>query len=627
MQDLSFRHALIIDFTEVPLSGPLGLQIKFAETTTGSLGSIGVNFIESPATGILSVSIKFQQTVTGPLSLSVNFIEFSPDVQVRRRFSAKVMLNNVDVSSQILGTITVQATESEATTAEFTLKPGAGAIDPYAWINNPVTIAYLQINSAGVVTGTFRKFTGIVHTPDYDVTTGLTHFTCSDNLQEVFEFSSRAAIDSILGGFTDSDIIGTATDNWSYAQAQLSTLPVSFDKDYNGTARITPWQPKSVADLSFDQTNVIDESLDITLAERRNIVNKVDLTFTGRQARKWQRDLRLSWGGLVYSSFTEYLSKSYPLPLRTTILQALEGWTLKDISFSGLPQSRLFPTLGGGFIGWILTDYAKTLAMGFHATISKRWLQTTESIYSLSVQNSASIVKHGQLATTESFSSEVTDSSNFEVYPTYKTPTGTPVGSTDYVSNINVSWDNKIQAAIAKIRNVILASHRKNFVSFSTPMVAAISTDMTVQINTTNLTAKGKIHKITEEIDTLGGSALTTVTLALYLPNAAGQVDSGLTPPTDPVASPTSSIPGSAPLETHVGNRLGVGAEDPTWQGWVTNQDTLITIGFVPAPQIYNERFTITLPAVDPQDRDTVSKTVTSTIEVALPQDTLTLGA
>jgi hypothetical protein len=626
MQDLSFRHFISVSFTSVNSVGNLGFTTDFTGFTIGSL-SVATNFTKFTSVGNLSVATNFTGFTIGDLILPVNFTDFTINTGVSRHFTAVVMLNGVDVSSSISGTITVEYSESESAIAQFVLKPSAGVIDPYSWIDNPITVDFIETDVTGAVTGIYRKFTGVVHLPDYDVTTRFTHFTCTDNLQESLELLTRLEIDTLIGGFNDLDVLGEADDNWTYAQNQLSTIPFSYDKDQLGEARKTAWQSKVTPDLTFTQSSIIDGSLDLSLAERRNITNKVNLTFEGRQERKWHRELSSTWQGFIVNSFVSWLQDPYPFPTRDRVRQSLEGWLIKSLSFVGLPPSGAYPVLGiGQDIVWELSDYAKTLATSATFTIAKRWLQTTTSKYILTVSSAASIAQHGELSTDVSTATNGTTDSEFEVFEEYSAPTGTALGNGDYVEDIVSDWTTPVETAIAQARVIILDSHRKNTVSFSSPMIPIIDTSNTVQVTTPFLTAKGKVSKITDTIDLEAGSAITTVTLSLYLPNVAGQVDSAITAPTNPTPIPTTSTPGELPLDTRVGNRVGVAADNEAWRGWVTNQQTLITLGFTTHP-FYEERFVVELPEVAVQDRDEVIGNVSQTFSVAIPQDLLTIGA
>jgi hypothetical protein len=528
-------------------------------------------------------------------------------------FRAKILINSVDYYDQLTGEVSVSIDEGQARIAIFTLDPLPGPIDPYAWIGQPVVISYSpRINGDAFDEPYVVIFTGVVHTPDYDIDAGTTKFTCTDNLQESFETVSRAQADQLIPvGVWSDKIFRSTRDNWDYAQQKMSTYPGSLDKSPAGALRVTDWAAKSVADYTYTAANIDSGTLKIDqLAERRSIVNSVKIIYTSVFQALRQREETITWSADNVTPWSVYLSNPYTLPERQAIEAALKDWTLKSITYEDLPDSGTY----GGII-WVLSDYSKSLCQGFTATVAARWRQDIVAEYTITVGNAASQAQHGLLQIDQAYNvSHKTKGRNddFLKFDAYKTPEGNQIygavgGAGEWLQSTQGDDGLPQLVAVSVAKTKILASHRQNRISFECALNPGLDVDKTVAIDHPKLTAKGKVYAVEHKINVLDGFAITRCTVAVTLPSVGGQLGDAITRAAMPYAAdpldftPPSAPPTFAPLGNYIGNIDGAPEDDPAWNGWITNYD--YWAGFGTPPPVYDPiRFAVETPAVDGTD-------------------------
>lgn len=523
--------------------------------------------------------------------------------------SVQILINAVDLSAGLYGMVTVSATEGEARLAEFTLNPASGTLNPYDWIGQSVIINYIDGAST-------RLFTGIVHAPKYDISTGLTHFICTDNLQEAVETISRSAIDALIPGYWDEAVFNDPEENWSYAQQRISCYAGAFDKSAAGVLRSTAWQAKTTPDFTFIDSDIIEKTLDISLAERRNIINSIAVKFSSRYERLWQRELTASWQAPFMTPFQGYLANRYQLPTKTMISEALSQWIIKAVAFTDMPPSG---TYGGIF--WGLTDYGRELAQAMTATVATRWKQAITDNYTITVQSAASISQHGALAVERSHSKQSEQNVNFTDFKEYAAPVGDFISTGNYIAKNEQTISNALLCAIHQAKTEILRSHRSNSVQFSAVLQPDLDVANTVYVNHSKLQAKGKVYSFVHTIDTLQGRAVTDIQLAVFLPNVASQADTTITAPSSPYANPTGLPSQLSALSTYIGNITGAPAQDSNWLGWIGNYDSWS--GTPPAPEVYDPAFVVEFPEIT--EGAAVEHNGSYSYNVAIPQDTLVI--
>lgn len=523
--------------------------------------------------------------------------------------SFTILLNAVDVTAQQTGRINVSITEGSARLATFKINPPAGAVDPYSYIGQTVSIDY----------GATRLFTGIVNTPVYDIATGLLTLSCSDVLQEVFELTTRAAIDLALPGYWDGTVFTDPADNWTYAQQIMSTYPGSYDKSPSGVGRVTDWLPKVTPDATFTESSILDGSLSVSLANRRSITNSVKISIDHRYKRLWQREVNGTWNpGFTAANWDTYLANTFAWPTKKMVEEACSGWTIKSIAYTDTPPTGVYGTPPAV---WQQTDYTLTLCITATIDIAQRWIQDVTDTYTITVASAASVAQHGLLEIEQNHGITETDNGQFLEFSAYKAPQGTNIEAGNWLDYTSTDPSTALLTAINLAKTKILDSHRQNSVTFRCALDPALDVSSTVRVNTAKTQATGKVSAISHSIDVSEGraEAITECTIAVYLPNIAAQTDDAITAPASPHVTP-SGLTNSLPvLSTHIGGADALPADDPNWNGWVTNYD----IHTGSAPVVYDPRFSFEIAAIT--EGNSVAFAGVSAFNVAIPQNEMVM--
>lgn len=103
---------------------------------------------------------------------------------------------------------------------------------------------------------------------------------------------------------------------------------------------------------------------------------------------------------------------------------------------------------------------------------------------------------------------------------------GAPPDGSSLLSNGDYALDAADQArydlaakvGVAQARRLILESHRQNFVSFTRTFLP-VDVDMTLEVNVTNLHARGKVSSVIHALDITSGAAVTDVTVSVSKSN------------------------------------------------------------------------------------------------------------
>ena len=528
--------------------------------------------------------------------------------------NATVFINSVDQTANLTGTVEIDIEEGKARTAFFTLLPGAGISDLMSWIGASVTINTIVNNNSVLV------FTGIIDTPDFDNQTGLTKFTCTDNLQEHFEIKDNATIAGITGGYWSEAVFNEST-GWEYAQERLSTIPSALDMDATKTVRVTPWAAKTTADFTFTDADIVDKTLKVSkITNRRNVINAVNATLDYRYKRLKERQQAYNWDD-PYDVCNQN-SNPYYYPLKTGVMDAIKntGWEIVgSVILSDLPASGLYPPCNVAF----LTN--PDMCDGATFTLGKRYSQNITEKYTIRIESQDSIAALGEIAVSQNASLQIDyDQSAWEKsliadgYADFGTPS-TDINNDNYINKDDTAErQNAIDTVINLSKTKILASHRRNEVTFNLPLNQSVDVIHTAQVNATGLDCKGKIKRTVHTIDLNNASGITSVTLAIS--KKIGTGTPGVeTPPTTPDALPAA--PDTQPVDlnllSHIGGQSQV-AFDSTWSGWITNYQVITEPGYV-----YNRGFVVHTPAITLNSIDNTEATDTSLINVTIPDDLL----
>lgn len=459
-------------------------------------------------------------------------------------WAVAVTLGGVNVSDRLTGRLRIEAEENAARVAEFTLLPVGGPVAVSDYVGQTVAIDITQDATA------YRRFTGIVDHPRYDPATRLLRFSCTDARQTKLQAMSPEEVDALIPvARWSADIFDPDVDGLQHANNLLSTLPVALDLDTDGeTWLLTDWAAKAEPDFEFD--SVLDGSLSVQLAERRYLVNEVDVALDYRFTRQRHRKRSWQWAWVwppgAPADFCTWFQDTTELPDKDMIQRAAEGggWTPDPTSFSyaELPPTGGPPVCGNFSVGWINRGVPVVLGASWEA--ARRMTQAVTEEYRLTVRAPQSITRHGVIpgrqrgvAVTEF------DAGDWERDPAIGIPAGFAQDALgDYIlDNVDrAQSDNAIETVLHAAWVQILAAHRRNFVSWQWPgLVAGLSLVHTVEVDTDGVMARGKLVQLIEEMDLDSASLVSTVRIAVSRAGSTGSVSAdALTAPAAPDTTP-----------------------------------------------------------------------------------------
>lgn len=657
------------------LSSVISLNIEQEMFDDGQITQVIEQIIVDPAIQVISLIIEQQMFDDGLVSQIIQqeivdhtaFIFAGGECE---RWRAVVTLGGVDISADVTGVIRIEAEETTARVAEFQFRPPAGVIDLTTWINQPVTIDYATLDSAGAIVQQIRLYSGTVDEPFWEPNTGLVKFECTDNFQIELEAMDRATIDALLPGTRWSPIVfDEEVDNYSYALDRLSTLPNALDKGISGSYSFTPWAAKVTPDYTFTDANIVDESVDVEFTSRRDVSNCIKLEFTYRYDRLIEQTKTVKWDfpgplcSLIQGDTTIDPNGSFTLPNRDMIDQALTsgGWCVDELAITKLPRSSLV-SCSRGLIPFIIGDFLRNyLAFGFSAIIKKRYGKGILEKFVIPIISNDSITLYGknEVERTANVAADY-DASEWErdaicetqigtvllpesdpLFPSCAAFSDTPTLVEDGLTS-RVEVDLAIECEIARGRTDILDNHRLNSVSFQTPLFPLARRDHTLEIDTAHVDARGKVRKFTHTLDLTRGQALTVWELAVSQVGSATDVDTPIVAPTPPDSiTPMTDFCTETftPLPTRYGGIQNQNQGNPLlrrsvpdpgpdapiedqFTGYIGNKDPAETGSIT-----YDVRLVVPTDEIDETQREELEVENNTPYTVAVPDELLTLTA
>lgn len=535
-------------------------------------------------------------------------------------WSAQVLVDGADVSTSVVGDVTVEAEEGSARIADFSLHyVNDGTVEVFAWTGKPVIINYVDISIGGTQSAV-RIFTGVVNLPKVDMATQCLHLTCTDDLQGRISGLTRAEIDTLVGGRWSSAVFDPAASVLTYAQDRLSTVPASLDISAGGTLRMTSWVSKASADLQFDDDWVLDGSLVPSFAERSRMTNQVDVSFGYRFPRQKAEGHQVNYDfiALNQTSFGYWVRDGGTFLTRDAVRSAIQsaGGSIVSEQWIALPETaQVIPGTAGEPAGAWLPNPATDplLCLGFSIVASFDYSQQTEEEYLITVKNPASIALIGTVRESMSgalegvYADAVAAETNVLLYRNKisaippKDLAPVIVGLTNS-ANVTLRPDTDRVAAesamvalidVAKVK--IFAAARRHSVSAAVPLDPFIDLDKTVEIIAGGVHAKGKVAKLKHKMGFEAGEAITEFDLAIC--KVAGV---GVYHPADPTEAAAGSTAGTTTtLEAPV----------VTWNG-EDGGDQVITIDF---------------PGVEDDERLRASVQILQTVRAEINEDVLSI--
>lgn len=552
------------------------------------------------------------------------------------QWSLLVTLDGIDISNHINGSVLIDAEEGVARIAEFSCVNFAGTISLFQWVGRPVTIdAQMEPGDDYV-----RIFTGVVDLPDYNPKTKITHFRCTDDLQ-------NRAKDLVFG--TGNTFFTTVTDavysevifgvmstrsGWHVLQDAMNTVPASYDLAPDLTPTLTPWAAKTTADFSFTEDDILDASLSVSYAPRNTIKNTVDVSFQYRFPRLYQRISRYVWQhpGVCYLQ-----EHGGDIPTVDMIDSAAKsaGWDFLSLTTVPPPPSGTYMcTFTNSSMAttsaWVIDEKARqSLAFEAELHLGKRFSREVTDAYYLTVKSDVSRDNVGELSAKLSGSLQVIFETSIWEADLNRKPHLAPffgygeatIDKTDITGTSRADSDKAVKCLIQQAKTQILYSHRQNFVEITIPTNPAIDRTHTVKIDTELVQAQGKARQIVHTFDTGSGSATTKVKVAMSRVEALGLVvlDSDpVVPFGPPVPAPIDPATLQQTLPTSYGGLTeGVTSTTP---GYITNAASNTD---TPLPH----EFRVPTFAIPAAEQGPVTNDILESYTVKIPDELLTVAA
>jgi len=652
-------------------------------------GSVSVGLTQEVTETIYTVSVRLAQEVYGKGTISTGLTQtvfgtsngagvtpagtvipagLNSPADERSYWTAKVILKGVDVSANLTGIISVDNEESSASIAAFTIKPTAGLVDLTQWVRAPVTVWYTKTDSIGAVVSSHLLFNGFVDVPNYDATTKLTTFSCTDELQKAFEGLTVEQIDAIVAGFWSGEVFEEDTDKWSYALDRLSTIPYSLNYDVNRVVVKTPWAAKVTADFLLNEAVIVDGSISVSLANSREITNHVQVSVNyGYEAFK-ARQVGYVWKMFPTVESGDYSPYGWAPVFNSMIIDAAtqDSWVFaKQPFFTAWPETRWYK-------GVAVVNTDQNIVVGAQFRSVKRYQQSVEDGYSFVLKSDKSIDSLGKLGELEEYSITAEYSEDVEGFEETEERTGTyraelntvfsdgvneegklinpvKIGEVDvpftYTAYVNdYPQDNQIgeieydltgslarnsradlEGVIDVVQNLhktkILDSHRGNSVSVTTLIEPNITRESTVRIETAAVVAQGKVRQVEHILNITAGSATSEIVLGVSRSTAIGVVDvetplDSTTQQADVLSQPTDS-------NNVFDNFVFLG----NYVERIPDSNQLGDNAFG-MQAFYNEtEFLVNFPEISTENAQTLTVTTDKEFTVEVPNEDLTLNA
>lgn len=502
----------------------------------------------------------------------------SPVIAVRGQaytWRLRLLVGGIDRTAQLTGSIDVDREEGAAGVSGFSLYLPPGPVVPTDWVGQGVTLDYISRDRDGVVTDV-RIYTGRLELPAWDPVTRVLSCECSDQLQQRVEGMTVEAIDALAGGYWSADLFDPVAgrSRWDYALERLESRPASLDCSPSGAVRVTDWFAAQVPHFLFGPGTILDGSLQIELQPLSGMTNRVEVEVSYRYPRLWQHNQTWTWihPQAVTGGFCEWRLWSTDLPTTDMVENAVSGSGMSMIGSVGgtlLPPSAANPCGDGS--PWI--NYFDNLWLSVGVSAARRWAQTVTEKYTLILTAPGGEDAATQIIARDSASFEI-ESDRVEEWE--NSPPGATAGAEDLTS------EERRHAALTCLLNVanttLISAHRGTTLSWQTPTDLALRVDLAHTLRLEDAAvASGKCRRIVHAFDLEGGTAITTLSIAVM---RGGGTATPLTVPPPPATSIEPLPVITAALPTQLGGRLvnpvtgvPVPAYDETLFGFSGNWD------------------------------------------------------
>jgi hypothetical protein len=376
-------------------------------------------------------------------------------------WSAKCLIDNIDVSSQLRDEISIEYEEDASTVAQFVILPPSGPIDPLVYVGKEVQLWWEQYDTNGNKILIKRRFYGAVADIEWDVDRRSISITADTQLPAYFNDLTREEIEEQIGGLWSEKVWDNEDDatGWTYAQERLSTTENVIWHDAHWNLQVTDLKAKRIngvitPDYTFTDNERFHETLKLEYAQRSEMTNNIKINISYSYERKRERQISFSWKSHNADYISSFLCNrnpgdgSYQLCQRSMVESAASSgdW----VSISPITYTPLWPAQivscgsmydiiiwGVGVTTLFMPNpeepdkYAynestgqrvydrqvayetptspeitNALCLGAAWKAARRWLQNVEELYEIIVKAPDSIEAIGEVTSTEEYSLE-----------------------------------------------------------------------------------------------------------------------------------------------------------------------------------------------------------------------------
>lgn len=528
-------------------------------------------------------------------------------------WALQVFVGGEDLTSDVVGAVTIEAEENAARIADLALyrEPGT-VIAPGEWIGVPVEI-WLGNAVLGDPVDAVPVFTGAVEVPTLTPGSGLLRLRCSDGRQLMIDALDATALDALCEGARWSPaVFDKGAPPATRAADLLSTLEASLDVVPGGGLLLTGWRDETLAEQTADADRVLDGSVSVDFAERSGMTNRVTVSFSHRFPRNKAEGYLIGYDilAVAQTSFGQWVKDGGQFLMRETVTRAIEaaGATIASVEWIELPTHAVQLPNNSGY--WLPNPAQHNLlCLGFGAVVAFDFHNETTETYALTVQNAASIARFGVIAeqmsgALEGLFEDPTAAEHATLLYKKKISTIPPRStvpiSVGYVNSADVDLTSETDhaAAIAAMESLlavarvkIAAAHRRHAVTAKVAADPALDLWSLVALDAAGVTATGKVRHVVHRLSPDSGEATTEFTLAVSNCEGPGF--------THPVTTPT------IPDGTAAGQGPEVSAVSIVWNGGYGQDGQL----------------TITFPAVSSAERDSAEAAIAATYETDINEN------
>lgn len=562
------------------------------------------------------------------------------------RWSARVQIDNIDVSSRLTGALKISAQEDAGRVASFSVV-AASALELTAYDSAAVTIDLTLFRDGQ--TATYRRFTGRIEAVRFSVTQQLAEIDCLDGWRErPKSCTSAAQVESLFGGLATPcpKIVkwdDSEPDPLAYFSALLPTLRGATFIDSSGVWRTIPWAI-GTAKAAFGAGDILDDTLQLKRPNRVDIPSAITATLNHRFPRLHAVEKNLEW-----STFprVRHLADGLPVAPKSMIQSAVErvpGWLVKGNVILDSPIPGSYPVIIGGQTLYYLISYNEAPLICDHmtATLYRRWYQQVEVHYRVTIAMgglsdrddsvSASLESKFDTGVWETIpSTEVSTGIYYFNAPTPLPGSVAPTGyeglpdprppansAIDHYADITLlDLQSGVDFVVAQALRRAVAGRRKQTVSFERPIDPRWEIGDVLSVASLSLSASGQVVEFDDILDHDSGDAITRIVLSCPDGNSGVTwFSAAITPPVPTVAH--------ALLMPALGNHVGAAQETPARPdedqllGFLCN---VIPTGntYDAAKPVYEPQFRIIMPAIPADVRDPVDidADITATINIA----------